>query len=184
VRRFISAGRPWLPTCSDFCWERIFSKDKGTYRSRIFCIRAKFESAKGLGPSRRLVEEGLITPQNDCPPSPWAGEQECAHHLGNCSRAAITIGQQSLPTRATKQPRLPRDCPSIAMPALSRQLVHLISQPAAVLDKLDHRFFYCQFLPLLECGSACEQVRPDRITHYVKDTFMPSVYRPRIRIDN
>jgi hypothetical protein len=65
------------------------------------------------------------------------------------------------------------------MPAFTRQLVHLISQPAAVLDKLDHRFFYCQFLPLLECGSAREQVRPDRITHYVKDTSMPSVYRPR-----
>lgn len=70
------------------------------------------------------------------------------------------------------------------MPAFTRQLVHLISQPAAVLDKLDHRFFYCQFLPLLESGSACEQVRPDRITHYVKDTFMPSVYRPCIRIYN
>ena len=81
-----------------------FQGGAGNLSKPHFCCRAKFESAKGVGPSRRLVEEGLITPQNDCSPSPWAGEQECAYHLGTAHARRVTIGQHSLPTRATKQP--------------------------------------------------------------------------------
>ena len=51
---------------------------------------------EGSRPSRRLAGEGLITLQNDCPPSPWRWRTRMRASSGHCSRAAITIGEQSL----------------------------------------------------------------------------------------
>ena len=89
--------------------QRIFSAEQGIFREEpgtynFFAVERSFGSAKGVGPSRRLAGEGLITLQNECPPSPWRWRARRPASSAHCSRAAITIGQQSLPTRATKQP--------------------------------------------------------------------------------
>ena len=74
-------------------------------KPHFFAVEVKFESANKVGPSRRLAGDGLITAAERLPAkSVGAGEQECAYHLATAHARRVTIGQQSLPTRATKQP--------------------------------------------------------------------------------
>src|SRR5713101_5163012 len=80
-----------------------FRGGAGTLSKPHFCSRAKFESAKEVGPLGEWTGTRRVnSTADDCPPSPLRWRTRMRASSAHALR--VTIGQQSLRTPATKQP--------------------------------------------------------------------------------